>query len=367
MYHYQDQESIIHLMQSIMKYFNLDVCHPTLLSIDNILNHKKYNHVVLVVLDGLGHENLMEHLDRSSFLRNHLLGPLSTVFPPTTTAATTSLLSGLYPSEHGWLGWNVYIEELSDTITLFKNESKYHHEKKFSIDVGHTYFPYTSIVDRIHLETQNKGYTVSPYGDTPYDSGNIRDMIEVVSDLSNRDEKSYIYAYFEEPDALMHHYGNDSSLVKQKITELDEAIEQMCSQLKDTLVIITADHGHINVENLFINDYPELNQMLLRETSIEPRACNFYIKEQYMDQFPKLFNELFGDKFKLLSNQEVHNREIFGPLDSNSKIDGVGDFLGIATSHYTLNDSRENYAFRSHHAGSTEREMLVPLIVVGCN
>ena len=49
---------------------------------------------------------------------------ITTVFPATTTAATTSIATGLNPVEHGWLGWNMYIEPIDETITLFRNCEK---------------------------------------------------------------------------------------------------------------------------------------------------------------------------------------------------------------------------------------------------
>ena len=352
------------MMQSIMKYFDLKPYHETLFTLDEKLNRKDYQHVVLLVLDGLGYENLIEHLDEHSFMRMHFKKSLSTVFPPTTTAATTSLVSGLYPSEHGWLGWNVYVSEVDDTVTLFRNESKYKHDKNYEVSVGNTYLHYDSIVDRINSETVHQAYSVSPFGDTPYNSGDVESMVQNIIDLCNEDEKSYIYAYYEEPDGLMHHYGNQSTLVHQKILLLDEILEDMCSELQNTLVLVCADHGHIDVENLFIEDYPELEKMLLRETSIEPRACNFYIKEEYKDAFPILFNEILGDDFRLISKEEAHTEALFGPYVSNKIIKGIGDYIAVALTHYTLNDSRKNYAFKSHHAGGTQREMIIPFMVI---
>ena len=359
-------ESIVNMMQSIMNYFDLTPYHHTMEDLDTLLKTKRYEHIVLLIQDGLGYMNLLEHLDESSFMRRHLKKSLKTVFPPTTTAATTSLLSGRYPCEHGWLGWNVYIDELDDTMTLFRNKSKYNHKRQFDFSIGDTYLPYERIVDRINKETHHRAYTVSPYGDTPYVSGNLEALVQTVVSLCKNEEKSYIYAYYEEPDALMHHYGTQSHVVHHNILELDASLEFLCSKLEKTLVLVCADHGHIDVENLFIEDYPQLQQMLLKETSIEPRACNFYIKEAYLDTFPDLFNELFGEHFYLYSKEEVYEKRLFGPCDPKFQIKGVGDYLAVALTHYTLNDSRNNYTFKSHHAGATQKEMLVPLMVIDC-
>ena len=46
---------------------------------------------------------------------------IDAVFPATTTASTTSVLSGKNPNEHGWLGWDLYFKEFDKTISIFPN------------------------------------------------------------------------------------------------------------------------------------------------------------------------------------------------------------------------------------------------------
>ena len=45
-------------------------------------------------------------------------------------------------------------------------------------------------------------------------------------------------------------------------------IEKLCGKLKDSLVIITADHGLCDSVNLFLEDYPRLYNMLKIPPSI---------------------------------------------------------------------------------------------------
>jgi alkaline phosphatase len=52
----------------------------------------------------------------------------------------------------------------------------------------------------------------------------------------------------------------------------------MCQNLTDTLVIVTADHGHCNLEHYVLTDYPRLVSMLKRPVSIETRATSFHVK-----------------------------------------------------------------------------------------
>ncbi len=81
------------------------------------------NHIVLVVVDGLG-MNLLESLPADSFFRTHLASELTTVFPSTTPAVLTSLATGLWPSQHAIVGWHVYLPELQDVSTIIKFERR---------------------------------------------------------------------------------------------------------------------------------------------------------------------------------------------------------------------------------------------------
>ena len=112
--------SILNLYCSILNHFGAKSHHSTLSCADQILC-KNYKNVVVILLDGLGINILEKHLKPNDFLRKHFLCEYSSVFPPTTTASTTTIMSGLSPIEHGWLGWDVYFEQEDKIVTCFKN------------------------------------------------------------------------------------------------------------------------------------------------------------------------------------------------------------------------------------------------------
>ena len=60
------------------------------------------------------------NLDKEGFFQSHLEAVYSSTFPPTTVAATTSMLSGMNPCEHGWLGWDCYFPQINKNVTVFE-------------------------------------------------------------------------------------------------------------------------------------------------------------------------------------------------------------------------------------------------------
>lgn len=103
------KECLTNLACSIRKYFDLDYEHNTLDYIDKLLAEKQPKNVVVILFDGMGSRILERTLDKNAFLIKNKVKDITTVFPATTTAATTSIRTGLNPVEHGWLGWNTYI------------------------------------------------------------------------------------------------------------------------------------------------------------------------------------------------------------------------------------------------------------------
>ena len=84
------------------------------------------------------------------------------------------------------------------------------------------------------------------------------------------------------------------------------------NDLEDTLVLVTADHGHLDTGGVVITDCPDLCECLVRMPSIEPRALNLFVKDGMAEKFSRLFNEHFHDQFLLFSKREVIEKKLFG-------------------------------------------------------
>ena len=68
------------------------------------------------------------------------LKDITTVFPATTVAATTSMMTGLNPVESGMLGWDMYFKDTDETISLYLNRVKEQLKTKNVILVGEGLF-----------------------------------------------------------------------------------------------------------------------------------------------------------------------------------------------------------------------------------
>ena len=174
--------NIVNLMSSIRKYFDLDYEENTLDIVDTLLKKNNPKNVVVILYDGMGSRLVKRNLDSNSFLNKNMISELSTVVPSTTTAATTSVLTGLYPNSHGYLGWDMYYEKEDKVVTMFTNNIKDTDIKAFDYNIAKKYFPYETITDSINKNGKYYSNIVSPFGGDIYSENNIDEMFTKIED-----------------------------------------------------------------------------------------------------------------------------------------------------------------------------------------
>lgn len=358
------EKGILNLSNSILKYFGAEYTHATLNTLDDILE-KEYRNVVLMVFDGLGSANIKELLPEDSFLRLHIVDEINSVYPPTTTAATTTLESGLAPGEHGWLGWSLYFSEVDDNVNIFIN-TDINGVNVADYNMAGKYIPYKNNIEKINEVKEARAESVSPFGS--YKIETMDEMMDAIEKLCKEEGKHYLYSYWPEPDHTMHNMGTTCEEVKELVYKINEEVEKLSKKLKDTLIVVTADHGHIDSKNRYISDYPDILRTLKRLPSIEPRTLAFFVKEGMEEEFKSAFLKHFGETFILFSKQEVIERGVFGGSEFHARFKGfIGDYLAMAIDDIAIFNSLSWYeSFKGVHAGLTEREMKVPLIIVEC-
>ncbi len=362
------KKSILALSNSLLKKYNVKTFHPTLKSIDKKI--KPYKNIILMIFDGMGVNILNQHLKKEDFLRQHLFQEISSVFPPTTVAATTSIHSGLSPLEHGWIGWMQYFKEYDKVIELFRNTDFYTREKVVDTSaIGFDVLGYEEIYTKITRQNPDVHFTKIFPAWAPNGVSSLSQMNERIINTLNQYEKNIILAYWTEPDHSIHHHGEKSPLANQLVQEINQSVESLFNQLPpNTVVLVTADHGIVDTEEIFLNDIEGFSECFKNPPSMEVRTSSFFIKEDKKEQFLSLFNKYFKDDFLLYTHDEYINSSLLGEGIAHQKIhDFVGDYVAVscgkrALCYYTEKDKA--ISLTADHAGITKEEMLVPLIIL---
>ena len=112
------EHCILNTITSILKYYNVETKYNGLLELDNQLK-ANYRNIVLVILDGMGHQ-ILNNISPNNFFSKNLITKLTTVCPSTTTAAITTYYSGKPPIETGWIAMSQYFKEYGRAIEMLR-------------------------------------------------------------------------------------------------------------------------------------------------------------------------------------------------------------------------------------------------------
>ena len=360
--------SIIAVSSSILKHYDVDSGYKSLAVLDKLLA-QDYQNVILMIIDGMGSEIIKQNLPEDSFLRRHKVADLSSVFPPTTAAATTAYHSGLPPYVSGWMGWMEYIPEYDKIIELFNDIEYYSGKPTNQQKLAEGVLKYETIYEKIiKVHPEVEFHKIFP----AFDPNGVKSFDELCARIKTETKassnKKVFAAYWTEPDHSIHETGVFSSKVKNILKDIDAKLEDLDQSLEDTLIIISADHGAINVKEIWMNDYPDVCALMKRPPALEARFKTFYIKEGCQEKFKSLFEKYFGQDFILYTKQEFLQSGIIGSGKIHPIVEqSLGDFITIGTTDKDLRSTtgeREDKHMVADHAGFSPTEMTIPLIII---
>ena len=367
---------ILSTISSLLKYYNIETNYKSLESLDNLLIQPKKN-IILLILDGLG-EHILNSISSDNFLYSHKIDTVTSVYPSTTTAAMTSYYSGKAPFETGWIAWSQYFKEYGRAIDMFSRKESYQNDSLNNVkfNVFKDVVNYQTIFSKIEDASNIKTFEVMPtYCDRRANrtikADNIDEVVESIEFLCKIPDEKFIMAYLDDPDNTLHKFGTNSEEAAKIIKEIESKIQEMINKIpSDSLLVISADHGHKNIEKSYnITDYPELQECFIIPPSLESRCMTFWIKDNMKEEFKKRFNSIFKDEYMLLSKEEFLNENYLGYGNKHIKVDDfLGNFVAISIASSAikletfLNEGKE--IKKSTHCGLTKEEMEVPVIAI---
>ncbi len=353
---------------------------------------------VVVVIDALSYDRLLEALARNPdnafnrLLRGGRLVPLTSVFPSTTTAALTALWTGYPASQHGFMGYQLFLREQGvlaemisfDPLAVRKLgrgqllKAGLEADKFLAIPhLGETLspvdvpvynliaFPYIkSPLSRVQLHgvREQRGFVSST------------DMwVELRAWLEQlKDERAVMLVYWSAIDGIAHMHGASHPAILAEVDNLAYSFEReflgplAASARSDTLLLITADHGQIDTPPervINMRDHPFLADNLVMNFAGEPRAAYLYCRNGRVEAVRDYARSQLGDRFAVLDSQEALQACLFGPAPfAPEAAHRVGDLVLIARGQNVLWNEPEPPTLRGRHGSMMPQEMLVPLL-----
>jgi hypothetical protein len=369
--------SLVNLMASIVEgcgghplHAPLDAMPPTQIA--------GAQNVVLMIVDGLGDGFLARHGGDSELAR-HRRGTMTSVFPSTTASAITTTYTGCSPLEHGLTGWYTYFGEAGcvaaalpfrsrgDNLSLrargYTPERAYTARSLFSaLPIRSIVITYREIIDSEYNVRHCEGAERRAY--TTLDQF----AIEIERAVKSGAERKLVYAYWPEYDMTSHRFGSESRAAVSKLSELDACFGNLLERLAgtDSLIIVTADHGFIDVPAEESLELPARLAAQLRFPLCGERRvayCHVHAPERFLDEA----GDWLGGRADVLPSSSLVDEGWFGPGKPHPRFaERIGDVALVMRGRYTIKDwtpGEPRFMHIGNHGGTSADEMTIPLIV----
>ncbi len=322
--------------------------------------------IVLLVLDGLGFSQLTRFIDELPNLSMLSQSRISSVAPTTTATALTSITTGATPAIHGLLGYRMCIGRNRVMNTLSWACSTDASEKMPDPSEVQQLAPFLSFHPKVvtKAQHQNSGFTKAHLRETEIVNYRFPStMIDHVSDLLHQGQ-AFVYAYYEGIDTVAHEYGLGSSYLEE-LRAVDYLVGRLIASLpKGTSLLITSDHGQVEVPGLPI----KIDSRILDSTKVlsgEGRFRWLHLKEGATRKVVELASEIYQQQAWILTRDQLIEGGYYGvPLENLNERSRLGDVAFIAKSDIAFFDPVDTgpYNLVCRHGSLTHDELDVPLL-----
>jgi predicted AlkP superfamily pyrophosphatase or phosphodiesterase len=357
------------------------------------------NKVVFFLIDAFGWCFYDKYKAQSKFLceieKTGVVSKLTSQFPSTTTAHVTTAVSGEAVYEHGLYEWYYYEPKAEAIITafLFKEARSKGMEGLLSKGVKPEHFiPQKSFFKEllqqgIKSTVYQPGYiNTSTYSrftcrDTAlkgYDT--MEDLFKLLAeDLIKNNDKEYFYIYINDVDSIAHEKGTQSEEFKTTIDNLfknlDEFYEEGKGRFNNTAVIISADHGQLDIDLdkvCYINKVvPDIEKYLKKNKNNEVLApagyCRdlfLHVEEKYLEELKTILEKELQEIAEVYLFEELKNMGLFG-LPCERFLERAGNLVILPKDNNVVwwyeKDTFE-VKFTGMHGGISKEEMEIPFL-----
>ena len=320
--------------------------------------------VVLLILDGLGWEQLQDRRALMPALSAMVGGPITTVAPTTTATALSSIATGLTPAEHGLLGYRMMMG--GEVINVLRwntpsGDRRRAHPPRdvqpYAAFLGHE-VPVVSPAD-LHGTAFTEAHL---RGSRPVGWRSVSAVaVEVRRELQAGER--FVYAYYGGIDKTAHERGF-GEFYDAELRFADRLVADVIDVLvPGAVLLVSADHGQVHVGDRIIEPAPELLSMVAAQSG----EGRFRWWHAYRGATNDLFDatvELYRDQAWVVTRQQMIDEEWFGPTLAPPFAARLGDVALVAHQPVSFYDPADSGPFElvCRHGSLTTAEVLVPFV-----
>lgn len=323
------------------------------------------NQIVLLMLDGLGWEQLVDRAGLAPTLHGMTGGAITTVAPSTTATALTSLTTGLPPAKHGVVGYRVRVE--GDQVLNVLRWRTSAGDARLSIPpedfqqadpFGDVHPP---VVTR--SEFAETGFTGAHLSGVRFHGWRMPSTLASTVAQLLEDGEPFIYAYYDGVDKVAHEYGLGRHY-DAEVTAADRIAEAIAESLPPgAVLVVTSDHGQVDVGDNVVS----LGREVLDRVTMLSGEGRFRWLHSRPGQHAALADAArrsHGDQAWVRTLDEATDEGWFGGELTTDGISRLGDVVIAARDAVAFVDPSDTgeVRLRSRHGSLTSAEMLVPLL-----
>jgi Type I phosphodiesterase / nucleotide pyrophosphatase len=320
--------------------------------------------VVLLVIDGLGWEQLQARLLLAPTIANLHGGPITTVAPSTTSTALTSIVTGLTPAEHGIVGYRVDLG--GDILNVLRWSTASGDARKRHVPADVQGFPpflgrEVPVISKVELE--GSGFTAAHLSGARMAGWRVMSNIPVEISAQLAKGAPFVYAYYDGIDKIAHEKGF-GPYYDAELRAVDRLVADVLGVLPPGAALaVTADHGQVHVGARTMPPAPAV-LALTHHQSGEGRFRWLHAKPGAATDLLAAAAGAHSDTAWVVSREQVIDEGWFGPHIGGPILRRLGDVALAAHEPVSFEDPADSGPFQllCRHGSLTSAEMLVPFI-----
>jgi predicted AlkP superfamily pyrophosphatase or phosphodiesterase len=320
---------------------------------------------VLVVLDGLGWDQLREHAESAPTLAAMSGGPITTVAPSTTATALTSLTTGLTPGEHGVIGYRMVVDDEVLNCLRWGTPTRPDARRSIPPDTVQPFQPFLGHAPAMvsKAEVLQSGFTQAHLRGARLIGYRMPSTLVVETGRLLREGERFVYAYYDGIDKVAHEYGFGEAYLAE-LRAADRLVADIVEVAPPgTAVLVTADHGHVDCGDRLLPLHPEV-LALVDSLSGEARFRWLHARPGAVHDLLAAAEEWHGQQAWVRTADQIIDEGWFGPVVRPEVRDRLGDVAVCPVDDIAFADPDDTGPFNlvGRHGSLTRAEMLVPCI-----
>lgn len=321
--------------------------------------------VVLLLLDGLGWQQLQSRRHLAPTMSGMQGGPIATVLPTTTATALTSLSTGLAPGEHGIVGYRMQVH--GEVLNVLRWSTS-------SGDARHT-IPPQKIQTQLpflgqrppvitRAEFARTGFTIAHLDGVRFTGYRMTSTLVTEVARLTRSAEPFVYAYYEGIDKVSHEYGLGEHF-DAELASADRIVGDLLDAVPPgTAVVVVSDHGQVEVGANVVPLAPEVVAHVSMQSG-EGRFRWLHARPGHVSALVDAATAAHGHDAWIRTREQIIADGWFGPAVTADASARLGDVALVARTDVAFLEPTDTgpYELLGRHGSATAAELYVPLLV----